>query len=539
MAAATFNIKQELKKLELLVKALPPELPEGLCDGPIATFFGDREVPAKDKDEGPYRTVNKAYERVFQIKNAAELSKLVTRRRYSIPLLLDYFQFWAAYHGMDCGLLALRVSQVNDVISKTLKFRTTLTSNSQASQKPSSTAGPARNATLDTFLSSSQPLNAAKERQKADSVKSSSSIAPVQPTKRTRQDRDYVPPKESDGSDSGSESEGHGSDGSIPEALDMDEVARIRKKAKSAGAVADKSTKKKTAEKEQPEDGVATLTAKPGRAPKKAQWAISQYTPLPMQNKKSEPIWKWTCRWCPLFRTSPRSKNIKDYVKETLELKINSNFISHFDTCAGLPKNKNFEAFVEAEEQEKHSVAPSKQSAFSGTTDVDDGEEGTMVRSQLVLSKNKLETTYPLPVDNANGTACLRNWIKRANELDRQQRKALVTSGYKSNGTAKQDNKPSFGNYAKDNRNYGGNTAKNDTKPAPEPKDPYAMDIDRNKCSQGELTCFHCQRKGHYARDCPDLDKPKVPLAQGVRARALYADMNKEERQAFRKDLGF
>ncbi|KAF5324226.1 hypothetical protein D9619_011275 [Psilocybe cf. subviscida] len=172
----------------------------------------------------------------------------------------------------------------------------------------------------------------------------------------------------------------------------------------------------------------------------------------------------------------------------------------------------------------------------------DFGEESGLAAYLRGLNRNlrnKLETTYPLPADNANGTACLRNWIKRANELDKQQRKASVTSGYKSNGSARQDNKPSFGNYAKDNRNYGGNSAKIDTKPAPEPKDPYAMDIDRNKRSRGELTCFHCQRKGHYARDCPDSDKPKVPPARGVRARALYADMNEEERQAFRKDLGF
>lgn len=118
MAAMSPNIKQELKRLELLVKALPSDLPEGLSDGPIATFFGDRDVPADDEDEGPYRIVNKAYERVFQTKNASELSKLVTRGRYGILLLLDYFQFWAAYRGMDCGLLALRVSQVNVVISK-------------------------------------------------------------------------------------------------------------------------------------------------------------------------------------------------------------------------------------------------------------------------------------------------------------------------------------------------------------------------------------------------------------------------------------
>lgn len=80
-------------------------------------------------------------------------------------------------------------------------------------------------------------------------------------------------------------------------------------------------------------------------------------------------------------------KNLKDYAKETIELKINSNFISHFDTCVGLPKDKTFEAVVEAEERAKYGVAPVRQPAFSDTIELDKGDEGTTEKSRLVLSK--------------------------------------------------------------------------------------------------------------------------------------------------------
>ena len=33
-----------------------------------------------------------------------------------------------------------------------------------------------------------------------------------------------------------------------------------------------------------------------------------------------------------------------------------------------------------------------------------------------------------------------------------------------------------------------------------------------------KITCFHCQRKGHYAADCPDKDKPAVPRKPGERS---------------------
>jgi len=70
------------------------------------------------------------------------------------------------------------------------------------------------------------------------------------------------------------------------------------------------------------------------------------------------------------------------------------------------------------------------------------------------------------------------------------------------------------------------------------------MDIDRNRRSGfsgnfADATCYHCQRKGHIARNCPDLDKPKVFPPRGARLRTLLSQMTEEEREEAKKDLGF
>ena len=46
---ASLDVNHELKKLQLLIKALPANLPEGAQDGPIAQHFSDHTVD-DDKD---------------------------------------------------------------------------------------------------------------------------------------------------------------------------------------------------------------------------------------------------------------------------------------------------------------------------------------------------------------------------------------------------------------------------------------------------------------------------------------------------------
>ncbi|KDR72769.1 hypothetical protein GALMADRAFT_212803 [Galerina marginata CBS 339.88] len=135
--------------------------------------------------------------------------------------------------------------------------------------------------------------------------------------------------------------------------------------------------------------------------------------------------------------------------------------------------------------------------------------------------RNRLETTFPLPENNEDGTININNWINRASELNRQYRKAQrFAQGSKgSQDTDRQRTNPprTYGNtYTAPPRN---------ATPAPAPKDPNAMDIDRNRRSGiRNITCYHCQKSGpigtpdgHYTRDCPDINKPKVFPPRGTR----------------------
>lgn len=173
----------------------------------------------------------------------------------------------------------------------------------------------------------------------------------------------------------------------------------------------------------------------------------------------------------------------------------------------------------------------------------------------------KLETTFPLPLTNDDGSPNIGNWVTRAIELDRQWRiafrheKGSKTSSFgqnnnqqNNNNNRQRTNTPSnYGNYR---TNYGNMTnhtatyASGSGSTGNTPKDPNAMDIDRNRRSGNsrnfnDTTCYHCQRKGHFARDCPDSDKPKVFPTRGVRLRALLSEMTDEEREQAKKDLGF
>jgi hypothetical protein len=173
----------------------------------------------------------------------------------------------------------------------------------------------------------------------------------------------------------------------------------------------------------------------------------------------------------------------------------------------------------------------------------------------------KLETTFPLPESNEDGTINITNWVNRAVELDRQWRTAFrhkkgnkITSfgqnnnQQSDNSNRQRTNTPSnYGNYRTNYGNIANHTAtytSGSGSTGNTPKDPNAMDIDRNRRSGNsgkfaDTTCYHCQRKGHLARDCPDSDKPKVFPTRGVRLRALISEMTDEEREQAKKDLGF
>jgi len=158
----------------------------------------------------------------------------------------------------------------------------------------------------------------------------------------------------------------------------------------------------------------------------------------------------------------------------------------------------------------------------------------------------KLETADPAPTDNADGTPNSQNWIEKAVQIDRTWRIAQRNdkgkgSPFTQNNYQRNDNRqtrnppPQYGNYR--------NATPVRQLPPPPPADPNAMDVDRTRRSgtrnMKDATCYHCQRKGHFANNCPDSDKPKVFAPRGARLRNLYSEMDDEEREQVKKDLGF
>ncbi|KAL4262261.1 Zinc finger BED domain-containing [Pleurotus pulmonarius] len=82
-----------------------------------------------------------------------------------------------------------------------------------------------------------------------------------------------------------------------------------------------------------------------GRQSKKGKWAFSNYTPLTATNKM-KPIWKWECKHCNAFRSSPRTSGCTDFTNETKPPPLSSNFISHLEIkCPKLPSDATYEAW--------------------------------------------------------------------------------------------------------------------------------------------------------------------------------------------------
>jgi hypothetical protein len=136
--------------------------------------------------------------------------------------------------------------------------------------------------------------------------------------------------------------------------------------------------------------------------------------------------------------------------------------------------------------------------------------------------RTKVMNTWPTPKS-------LEDWQTRSCEIDRSWRIEQRNTSRKNPNTNQRGSTQRF-------------TQANDYRTPTSVKDPNAMDIDRNRRSgfsrNPNITCYHCQQKGHIANNCPDKDKPRVP-SRGRNIRTMYAEMTDEDKEFFKKEMGF
>ncbi|KAF8834294.1 hypothetical protein BDN67DRAFT_1016652 [Paxillus ammoniavirescens] len=108
-------INSALADVLKLIEKLPHSLPIGTPDGSIATHFSNFEI---DADEGPYFTVNQAWERTFQ--KAGESA--ITRGQYGIKVVHDFLVHFLQIPGIEANgglnLMLGRVHQLMDMLKK-------------------------------------------------------------------------------------------------------------------------------------------------------------------------------------------------------------------------------------------------------------------------------------------------------------------------------------------------------------------------------------------------------------------------------------
>lgn len=157
----------------------------------------------------------------------------------------------------------------------------------------------------------------------------------------------------------------------------------------------------------------------------------------------------------------------------------------------------------------------------------------------------KVMTKNPPPVDYPNGQGiCLANWMNCAAKIEQSFQGHQHLYGKSKNSAPIPTSTPTFTQHGYKGMGFNtGNQNYTPTVHTPKPstlvKDPNTMEIDRNGCSRSKLTCYHCQGKGHFAKNCPNLDKPKVWPNCSTKICTLYGEMTKEEQVMLKKDLGF
>ncbi|KAK7014646.1 hypothetical protein R3P38DRAFT_2638211 [Favolaschia claudopus] len=330
-----------LKALRARIEALPDSLPVALPDGPLARYFGDFEI---DEEEGAQFTANRQWERAFQV-SADEQHKRITRGEHGMDLICPFLEFYSQQDGIKgtdgVGMLARRRRDLNSILD-------TLPS-AESSGRVVATH----------FFGPKKP------------AKSGPSTKPVVPSKRAGidsdeddpKDKSYQPPRYTPdpSENSGSEDEGelpvHRFIGGLNVLSHV--VLQVDPKGKGKEPEKLKGKKSKKPDEEVVAEDDNAPVAKIGRNPTKGRWAISNYNaPTISKSRDGKPVWRWDCKWCSNYRTSPRTAGCTKYQDETINLVVGSNFLSHLSNCKHIPDSASFDAYEAAEAAEKNGTRP-------------------------------------------------------------------------------------------------------------------------------------------------------------------------------------
>ncbi|KIJ09602.1 hypothetical protein PAXINDRAFT_17307 [Paxillus involutus ATCC 200175] len=98
-----------------VIEKLPHSLVVGTADGPIASHFSNFDI---DPEEGPYFTVNRAWERTFQKTGEAA----ITGGQYGVKLVHDFLAHFLHIPGIEdnggLDLMLKRVHQLAEMLQK-------------------------------------------------------------------------------------------------------------------------------------------------------------------------------------------------------------------------------------------------------------------------------------------------------------------------------------------------------------------------------------------------------------------------------------
>jgi len=86
-----------LNQLKKAVANLPMSIPEGDPSGPIATYLSDFSI---DKEEGPFYSFNRAWERAFQ-QPEDERRKLIVRGKYGLQVAVAFVAYFLQAEGIE------------------------------------------------------------------------------------------------------------------------------------------------------------------------------------------------------------------------------------------------------------------------------------------------------------------------------------------------------------------------------------------------------------------------------------------------------